>query len=64
MHPKFNTPYVAILVYSVMAVILMIPNGAVSFLGNLYAFGAMLSFTLAHASVIWMRRTMPSDDLP
>jgi APA family basic amino acid/polyamine antiporter len=24
----------------------------------------MLSFTLAHASVIWMRRTMPSDDLP
>jgi basic amino acid/polyamine antiporter, APA family len=63
-HPKYNTPYVAIILYSVIAVILMIPNGAVSFLGNLYAFGAMLSFTLAHASVIWMRKTMPDDELP
>src|SRR5205085_5281980 len=35
-----------------------------AFLGNLYAFGAMLSFTLAHASVIQMRRTMPSADMP
>ena len=24
----------------------------------------MLSFTLAHASVVWMRRTMPAEDLP
>ena len=63
-HPKYNTPYVAILIYSVIAVVLMIPDGAVSFLGNLYAFGAMLSFTLAHASVIKMRKTMPSDELP
>jgi APA family basic amino acid/polyamine antiporter len=63
-HPKYNTPYVAIIVYSVVAVLLMVPNGAIGFLGNLYAFGAMLSFTLAHASVIWMRHTMPSDDLP
>ena len=37
--------------------------GNATFLGNLYAFGAMLSFTLAHAAVIWMRRTMP-DDMP
>ena len=57
-HPKFNTPYVAIILYSVIAVILMIPPGAIAFLGNLYAFGAMLSFTLAHASVIKMRRTL------
>ena len=54
-HPKYNTPYVAIVLYSLIAILLMIPNGAVSFLGNLYAFGAMLSFTLAHASVVWMR---------
>ncbi len=48
-HPKYNTPYVAILLYSVIAILLMMPPGAISFLGNLYAFGAMLSFTLAHA---------------
>jgi APA family basic amino acid/polyamine antiporter len=63
-HPKYDTPYVAIVVYSIIAVLLMVPNGAIGFLGNLYAFGAMLSFTLAHASVIWMRRTMSSDDMP
>ena len=63
-HPKFNTPYVAIILYSVLAVLLMIPPGAIAFLGNLYAFGAMLSFTLAHASVIKMRRTLGSDDMP
>ncbi|HET6849820.1 MAG TPA: amino acid permease [Gaiellales bacterium] len=63
-HPKYNTPYVAIILYSVVAVLLMVPQGAINFLGNLYAFGAMLSFTLAHASVIRMRQTMPSDDLP
>ncbi|MDX6532912.1 MAG: basic amino acid/polyamine antiporter, family [Gaiellales bacterium] len=63
-HPKYNTPYVAIILYSVIAIALMVPDGAVSFLGNLYAFGAMLSFTLAHAAVIQMRRSMPSRDLP
>jgi APA family basic amino acid/polyamine antiporter len=62
--PRFNTPYVAIVLYSVIAIFLMIPPGAIAFLGNLYAFGAMLSFTLAHASVIQMRRTMPEADMP
>ncbi len=63
-HPKYSTPYVAIIFFSVIAVVLMIPNGSTQFLGNLYAFGAMLSFTLAHAAVIQMRRTMSSDDMP
>ncbi|MDX6548247.1 MAG: basic amino acid/polyamine antiporter, family [Gaiellales bacterium] len=63
-HPRFHTPWVAIVLYSVLAVGLMIPPGAINFLGNLYAFGAMLSFTLAHASVVQMRRTMPVHDLP
>ena len=63
-HPRFNTPYVAIILYSALAIVLMIPPGAIAFLGNLYAFGAMLSFTLAHASVIQMRRSLDSADLP
>jgi basic amino acid/polyamine antiporter, APA family len=63
-HPRFNTPYVAIILYSALAIVLMIPPGAIAFLGNLYAFGAMLSFTLAHASVIQMRRKLNSADLP
>jgi APA family basic amino acid/polyamine antiporter len=63
-HPRFNTPYVAICLYSFAAILLMIPHGATAFLGNLYAFGAMLSFTLAHASVIQMRRKMPDREMP
>ena len=43
---------------------MMIPTGATTFLGNLYAFGAMLSFTLAHAAVIQMRRIMPDREMP
>src|SRR5919201_1096974 len=61
-HPRFSTPYVAIALYSAVAVALMLGNS--TFLGNLYAFGAMLSFTLAHASVIWMRRNLIRGDLP
>jgi APA family basic amino acid/polyamine antiporter len=61
-HPRFFTPYVAIALYSVIAVALMFGNS--TFLGNLYAFGAMLSFTLAHAAVIWMRHSMPGEDMP
>jgi APA family basic amino acid/polyamine antiporter len=61
-HPRFSTPYIAIALYSVLAIALMLGNS--TFLGNIYAFGAMLSFTLAHASVIWMRHTMSGDDMP
>jgi APA family basic amino acid/polyamine antiporter len=62
LHPRFSTPYVAIGLYSVVAVLLTLGNA--TFLGNLYAFGAMLSFTLAHASVVWMRRKFSPADLP
>src|SRR5919198_2321407 len=45
LHPKFRTPYIAIVVFGAVAVALMLGNS--TFLGNIYAFGAMLSFTLA-----------------
>ena len=59
-HPTYRTPWVAIVVYTFAAIALMVPAAAsgpkgVAFLGNLYAFGAMLSFTIAHASVIALR---------
>jgi APA family basic amino acid/polyamine antiporter len=63
-HPRYSTPYVAILVYSVIAILLMVPAGATTFLGQLYAFGALLSFTLAHAAVLWLRRKLAGEDMP
>ena len=41
----------------------MIPGQAV-FLGNMYAFGAMLSFTIAHISVIRLRKRIPDVERP
>ena len=59
-HPTWRTPWVAIAVYTVAAVGMIeaakLAGGqGVAFLGNLYAFGAMLSFTVAHASVVALR---------
>ena len=57
-HPRFNTPYVAILVFSGVAALTMVP-GKTDFLATLYSFGAMLSFTVAHVSVLRLRQRFP-----
>ena len=57
-HPRFKTPYVAIIVFSAVAAVVMLP-GQVTFLGTIYAFGATLSFTVAHISVIRLRKLRP-----
>jgi APA family basic amino acid/polyamine antiporter len=57
-HPRFKTPYVAIVVFSAVAALTIIP-GQTTFLATMYSFGAMLSFTIAHVSVIWLRRRRP-----
>ena len=54
-HPRYRTPYVAIGVFSVVVAITLLP-GQTEFLATMYSFGAMLSFTIAHAAVIQLRR--------
>ncbi|HVP02370.1 MAG TPA: universal stress protein [Solirubrobacteraceae bacterium] len=61
LHPKYGTPWIGILVFGAIACVAMIP-GQATFLGNMYAFGAMLSFTVAHAAVIRLRFSKP--DVP
>jgi basic amino acid/polyamine antiporter, APA family len=60
-HPKFRTPYVAILVFSLIAAITLIP-GETELLATLYSFGAMLSFTIAHLAVIKLRQRYPEKE--
>jgi APA family basic amino acid/polyamine antiporter len=60
-HPRFRTPYIAILVFSAVAAITLIP-GETELLATLYSFGAMLSFTIAHASVIRLRQKYPDKE--
>src|ERR1700730_14430193 len=63
LHPKHRTPWFTIMTFSVFAGILLIP-GQTAFLGNLYSFGAMLSFTTAHAAIVALRIKDPDRERP
>ena len=57
-HPRFKTPYVAILLFGAVSAVALLP-GETELLATMYAFGAMLSFTVAHISVIKLRSRYP-----
>jgi basic amino acid/polyamine antiporter, APA family len=63
LHPRFRTPYIAITVFGLVACLAIVP-GQADFLGVIYAFGAMLSFTMAHASVVALRLKQPDRERP
>jgi APA family basic amino acid/polyamine antiporter len=63
LHPRFRTPYVAIIVFGLVACITILP-GEADFLGTIYAFGAMLSFTIAHMAVVALRIKQPDKERP
>jgi basic amino acid/polyamine antiporter, APA family len=63
LHPRFRTPYIAIMVFGLIACITILP-GQADFLGTIYAFGAMLSFTIAHLAVIALRMKEPDHERP
>jgi APA family basic amino acid/polyamine antiporter len=63
LHPRYGTPWIGILVFGGIACLTLIP-GKATFLGNIYAFGAMLSFTIAHLAVIRLRQTQPDHARP
>jgi basic amino acid/polyamine antiporter, APA family len=55
LHPKFKTPWLSLVIFAGLISIIVLLPGKTDFLGNMYAFGAMLSFTIAHVSVIALR---------
>ena len=63
LHPRYRTPYVAITVFGAIACLTIVP-GQAEFLGTIYAFGAMLSFTMAHLSVVRLRMIEPERERP
>src|SRR4029453_12834770 len=54
---------VAIIVFSIVGAITLLP-GETELLATLYSFGAMLSFTFAHASLIRLRQRYPDKERP
>src|SRR5947199_5929609 len=63
LHPRFKTPWLSLLVFAGFVSILVLLPGQTKFLGTMYSFGAMLSFTVAHAAVIQLRRRFPNEEL-
>jgi APA family basic amino acid/polyamine antiporter len=62
-HRRYRTPWFTIAFFSVLAALLLIP-GKTDFLGNLYSFGAMLSFTTAHVAIVALRFKQPDVKRP
>jgi len=63
LHPRRATPVVVIAIAAVLAAGLVIP-GDLDFLIGIYAFGAMLAFTITHVSVCVLRYREPGRDRP
>jgi APA family basic amino acid/polyamine antiporter len=63
LHPRLKTPWLALIVFGGIGPTIFLLSGKVDFLGNMYAFGAMLSFTIAHAAVIALRAKGPEQEL-
>jgi APA family basic amino acid/polyamine antiporter len=63
LHSSFRTPWFTIVFFSALAIVLILP-GETKLLGNLYSFGAMLSFTTAHVAVIALRVKQPDVERP
>jgi APA family basic amino acid/polyamine antiporter len=55
LHPKLKTPWLSLVVFAGFVSILTLLPGQVDFLGTMYSFGAMLSFTIAHVSLVVLR---------
>lgn len=60
---RWQTPHVAILISTLLAAILVLPDD-LDFLAGAYAFGATLAFAIAHLSVLRLRQREPGRPRP
>jgi APA family basic amino acid/polyamine antiporter len=63
LHPKFKTPALALILFAAVLPIIALLPGQTDFLGTMYSFGAMLSFTIAHVALIALRIRKRDEEL-
>ena len=63
LHPRFKTPWISLAIFAGAAPVVVILPGETNFLGTLYSFGATLSFTVAHASLVALRARRSHEEL-
>ncbi|MFC2022759.1 APC family permease [Chloroflexota bacterium] len=73
-HPRFKTPYIAIALFGAIAIMIILPGVFAADaaeaqkpfenMGALYAFGSLLAFMFAHASILSLRVRRPEVTRP
>jgi APA family basic amino acid/polyamine antiporter len=63
LHPRYTTPWIVIAIFGLMAILLLLPND-IELLAGMFAYGALIAFSIAHLSVIAMRFSDPDRDRP
>ncbi|HTU79796.1 MAG TPA: amino acid permease [Solirubrobacteraceae bacterium] len=63
LHSRYRTPWFTLIFFSALAGVLIL-YGNTEVLGNLYSFGAMLSFTTAHVAIVALRVKDPDRERP
>ena len=64
LHPEYKTPWVALLAFSLIASLIVFLGEDLESLAELYNFGAMLSFMMAHLALIGLRVIKPEMERP
>ena len=59
LHPRFKTPYVSLITFTLVAASIVLVARNLTHIAELYNFGAMLSFALAHLSLLGLRIRQP-----
>jgi len=63
LHSRFRTPWLALVIFAGAIPLLTLLPGQTDFLGTMYSFGATLSFTVAHASIVALRYRFPDAEV-
>ncbi len=64
LHPKYKTPWVTLFWFAAIAALIVFLGKNLERLADLYNFGAMLSFSIAHLSLISLRIRQPDLERP
>jgi len=64
-HPRFQTPYVTLIIFTIIASgVVILSQGQMIFLADLYNFGAQIAFVSVHASLLVLRWKKPELNRP
>jgi APA family basic amino acid/polyamine antiporter len=63
LHPRYGTPWIVLVIFTVLAALLLVPQD-IELLAGMFAYGALIAFTLAHLSVCRLRFKEPDRRRP